>query len=161
MRRINFKPTPAYLAGFIALTVLLSVGAGVLAWEPWNAPDQPPHPSHRVSPQSQPTTPSPDPIEEVEEIAEPIEFTIGAVGDVLLHDTPIRVAHQGGSDYDFTPLLESTRAWSEGVDLAICNMEVPLALPGEAPSGYPLFGAPEQIVQNLADLGWNGCSTGT
>lgn len=91
----------------------------------------------------------------------PVEFTIGAVGDVLLHDTPIRVAHQGGEDYDFTPLLESTREWSQGVDLAICNMEVPLALPGQAPSRYPLFGAPEQIVANLADLGWNGCSTGT
>lgn len=161
MRRINFRLTPVYFAGFIALTVLLSVGAGLLAWEPWKSSEQPAQPSPQVTSQPEPTTPSPDPTPEVEEVAEPIEFTIGAVGDVLLHDTPIRVAHQGGSDYDFTPLLESTRAWSEGVDLAICNMEVPLALPGEAPSGYPLFGAPEQIVHNLADLGWNGCSTGT
>ena len=88
-------------------------------------------------------------------------FTIGAVGDVLPHDTPIRVADTGGDDYDFTPMLEATRAWSEGVDLALCNMEVPLSMPGETPSGYPLFGAPKQIVGNLAALGWDGCATAT
>lgn len=96
-------------------------------------------------------TPEPDP--------DPAVFTIGAVGDVLPHDTPIRMAHLGGEDYDFTPLLEATRAWSEGVDIAICNMEVPLALPGELPAGYPLFAAPPPLVGNLAGLGWDGCST--
>src|SRR5699024_7616796 len=37
----------------------------------------------------------------------------------------------------------------------------PLSMPGETPSGYPLFGAPEQIVGNLAGLGWDGCATAT
>ena len=150
----------------LILTTVLAIAAGLAAWQPWArpAPDRqttgetsPPSPAAPASPAAAPATPSTEPAPE----PDPAVFTIGAAGDVLPHDTPIRVAHQGVSDYDFTPLLEATRAWSEGVDLALCNMEVPLALPGEAPSGYPRFGAPEQLVANLAGLGWDGCSTGT
>lgn len=145
----------------ITLTALLALIAAVLAWQPWArsapVPATPPPPS----PAAPSPAVSPEPEAEPEPEPEPVVFTIGAAGDVLPHDTPIRVAHQGGEDYDFTPLIEATRAWSQGVDLAICNMEVPLSRPGEKPSGYPLFGAPEQIVANLADLGWDGCSTGT
>lgn len=147
---------------FVALLAVVALTAGVLAWQP--------SPSESVAsptdtPTSSPTeppvsTPSPEPTTEPDP-PQPAVFTIGAVGDVLPHDTPIRVAHLDGDDYDFTPMLEATRQWSEGVDLAICNMEVPLSMPGEKPSGYPLFGAPPQIVANLAGLGWNGCSTGT
>ncbi len=151
-------PLPALLT----CAVLLALVLGFLALKPGagnagatGAPSSTaPSPAPTQSPSDPaPTTPPPPP--------EPAVFTIGAVGDVLPHDTPIRVAHQGGEDYDFTPMLEATRAWSEGVDLALCNMEVPLSMPGEEPSGYPLFGAPEQIVENLAELGWDGCSTGT
>src|SRR5699024_2277451 len=150
----------------LILTTVLAIVAGLAAWHPWArpAPDRqmtgetsPPSPAAPASPAAAAAPPSPEPAPE----PDPAVFTIGAAGDVLPHDTPIRVAHQGDSDYDFTPLLEATRAWSEGVDLALCNMEVPLALPGEAPSGYPRFGAPEQLVANLAVLVWVGCSTGT
>ncbi|UFU05165.1 CapA family protein [Ruania halotolerans] len=106
-----------------------------------------------TEPPTEDATPSQEPSEDA-------VFTIGAAGDVLPHDTPIRVARTD-SGYDFTPMLEATRPWSAGVDLALCNMEVPLALPEEEPSGYPLFGAPGELPGNLADLGWDGCSTGT
>lgn len=160
------------VAILLTLTVLLALVAGVLAWQPWarseatdaspehTATDTPSAVASSTQPEPSPAAPSPSPTTSPPP-PEPAVFTIGAVGDVLPHDTPIRVAHQGGTDYDFTPLMEATREWSEGVDLAICNMEVPLALPGESPSGYPLFGAPEQLAGNLADLGWDGCSTGT
>jgi len=150
----------------LILTMVLAIVAGVAAWQPWAPPAPAVHATGETSPPSpaapaSPAAGSASPTTEPTADPDPAVFTIGAVGDVLPHDTPIKVAHQGGTDYDFTPLLEATRAWSEGVDLALCNMEVPLALPGEAPSGYPRFGAPEQLAANLADLGWDGCSTGT
>lgn len=162
--KFSRTPGPPVLI-LLTLTVVAAIAAGLLAWQPWaNRPSSEPNLANSpaaVEPALDETpapTASPEPAPPP---PEPATFTIGAVGDVLPHDTPIRVAHQGGTDYDFTPLIEATRAWSEGVDLAICNMEVPLSLPGESPSGYPRFGAPEQIVSNLADLGWDGCSTGT
>ncbi|MPV49563.1 CapA family protein [Pseudactinotalea sp. HY160] len=158
---------PARWLLLTCLAILVALVTATATWQPWNDADGPggltgAAPSEGASPTDAPSegasspteTPSPTP-------APDAVFTIGAVGDVLPHDTPIRVAHTGGDDYDFTPMLEATREWSEGVDLALCNMEVPLSMPGERPSGYPLFGAPMQIVANLAGLGWDGCATAT
>ena len=113
-------------------------------------------------PTDEPTAP-PTTDEETTPAVEDVTFTIGAVGDVLPHDTPIATAaaDAGGDGYDFGPMLEATRPWSEGVDLMLCNFEVPLSMPGETPSGYPSFGAPEELPGNLVDLGYDGCSTGT
>lgn len=101
--------------------------------------------------------------EEPSAAVEDAVFTIGAVGDVLPHDTPIATAaaDAGGDGYDFRPMLEATRPYSEGVDLMLCNFEVPLSMPDETPSGYPSFGAPSELPGNLVDLGYDGCSTGT
>lgn len=98
-------------------------------------------------------TPSPTP-------APDAVFTIVAGGDVLPHDTVIRNARTG-SGYDFVPLMAPVQDWIAGGDIAICNLEVPLATPGTAPSGYPMFGAPTELAANLATLGWDGCATGT
>ena len=95
------------------------------------------------------STPAPDAV-----------FTIVAGGDVLPHDTVIRNARTE-SGYDFVPLMAPVQDWIAGGDLAICNLEVPLATPGTAPSGYPMFGAPTELAANLATLGWDGCATGT
>lgn len=166
MSRTPRSPHSPPVILLLSITVVLALGAALLAWQPWAEADDRPGPTADPtptvtpapsSPTEEPPPAEPEPVEP--EPAGPAVFTIGAVGDVLPHDTPIRVAHQGGDDYDFTPLLEATRAWSEGVDLAICNMEVSIVLPGEQPAGYPLFAAPEDLVSNLAGLGWDGCST--
>ncbi|UFU04190.1 CapA family protein [Ruania suaedae] len=146
------------------LVLVLVVGMGVAAALAFPLGSGSPPTSTTTSAPS-PTSEPADPTENgtpepTAEPAEDAEFTIGAAGDVLPHDTPIREARTG-EGYDFTPMLEATREWSTGVDLALCNMEVPLALPGEEPTGYPLFGAPGELPANLADLGWDGCSTGT
>lgn len=145
------------------LVVLLGGIGAIVALEPWRddapAPTADPTPEPTTDePTAEPTTPEP-----TTPAVEDVEFTIGAVGDVLPHDTPIRTARDdaGGDGYDFRPMLEATRPYSEGVDLMLCNFEVPLSMPGETPSGYPSFGAPEELVGNLADLGYEGCSTGT
>ncbi|WP_418608055.1 CapA family protein [Georgenia sp. SUBG003] len=66
-----------------------------------------------------------------------------------------------GGGYDFVPLMEGVREWTAGADLALCNLEVPLAPPGQAVTGYPVFGAPGELVPALAELGWDGCATAT
>jgi poly-gamma-glutamate capsule biosynthesis protein CapA/YwtB (metallophosphatase superfamily) len=38
-------------------------------------------------------------------------------------------------------------------------MEVPVAPKGRPASGYPLFGTTPQLVKDLAEQGWDGCST--
>lgn len=99
-------------------------------------------------------TPSPSPTP----TPEPVSFTILAAGDVLPHTTVIKNA-QSGSGWDFTQLWSPVDPWVSAADLALCHMEVPIAPAGREPVGYPVFGAPSEIVANLASAGWDGCST--
>ncbi|MCL2668587.1 MAG: CapA family protein, partial [Micrococcales bacterium] len=85
-------------------------------------------------------------------------FTIVAGGDVLPH-LPVLSSAKGSSGFDFTPLLAAMDPWISGADLALCNMEVPVAPAGSAPSGYPVFGTVPEVVRDLAAQGWDGCST--
>lgn len=149
-------------AALTAIAIVMIVAVVLFFTRPW---DPAPAAEGTEDPTDTASDPSEDPSEEpsptpTEPEQEEATFTIGAAGDVLPHDTPIAEARTDDG-YDFTPMLAATQDWSEGVDLALCNMEVPLSLPEEEPTGYPLFGAPDQLPQNLADLGWDGCSTGT
>lgn len=85
-------------------------------------------------------------------------LSIVAAGDVLPH-LPVLRSARDGDGYDFGRLLDPLDPWVQGADLALCHLEVPVAPAGSAPSGYPVFGAPAQLAQGLADQGWDGCST--
>jgi len=110
-----------------------------------------PEPSRSTEPSPE-ETPSPD---------EDVTFTILAAGDVLPHDNVNRLAALPGGGYDFVPLMAGVRDWTAGADLALCSLEVPLAPPGQEITGYPVFGAPGELVTALAELGWDGCATAT
>lgn len=105
-----------------------------------------------------PATPSPSPSPTPDP---PVVFTLVTAGDVLPHATVNRNAQTADGGYDYVPLMEPVRAWIEGADLALCSLEVPLAPAGEAPSAYPVFGAPEQLISSLQAIGWDGCATAT
>jgi poly-gamma-glutamate synthesis protein (capsule biosynthesis protein) len=90
--------------------------------------------------------------------APPARFTILGAGDILTHMGVVRSASTSGTT-DFSPLLAGLDAWVGGSDLALCHLEVPVAPPGSAPSGYPMFGAPAELARDLAEQGWDGCST--
>lgn len=160
-------PPAARLPITLLLLLVLAIGGGAIALlGPWRdagfEPTDADTPSSDAPSSEAPSSPAPT-LDPTEPAPEDAVFTIGAVGDVLPHDTPIATAAADaeGDGYDFRPMLEATRPYSEGVDLMLCNFEVPLSMPGETPSGYPSFGAPMEIVGNLADLGYDGCSTGT
>lgn len=87
-----------------------------------------------------------------------VELSVVAAGDVLPH-LPVLASARTGDGYDLAPLLAPTDPWVRGADLALCHLEVPVAPAGSRPSGYPVFGAPAQVVDALAGQGWDGCST--
>ncbi|WP_127571052.1 CapA family protein [Georgenia faecalis] len=151
--------------------LLAAVVLAVLAWRPWleaetplpaTSPGATSAPSAPSAPGPSPAAPSPaaPSPSATPSPPTPAVFTVLGGGDVLPHATVIRTAATGDG-YDFVPLMEPVAPFTRGADLALCNLEVPLAPPGTQPSGYPMFGAPTELVADLARLGWDGCSTST
>lgn len=156
-RHARSSRRPPLLASLLTLALVVAVAGGAAAaLRPWEQrADEPTQPqataaATSASPTLSPTpSPTPDP---------DAEFTIVATGDVLPHLPVISSATTGGT-VDFGPLLAPLDPWVQGADLALCHLEVPVAPVGSKPSGYPIFGAPAQVVAGLAQQGWDGCST--
>ena len=85
-----------------------------------------------------------------------MRFTVGYAGDVLMH-MPVMESTPGASG-DITANIAAETPWVEGLDLALCGMEVPVA-PDGVYSGYPSFGTSAEVVAALARSGWDGCAT--
>lgn len=85
-----------------------------------------------------------------------VHFTVGYAGDVLMH-MPVIESTPAGSG-DITANIAAETPWVEGLDLALCGMEVPVA-PDGVYSGYPAFGTSTEVVAALARSGWDGCAT--
>lgn len=106
-------------------------------------------------------TPSPSataagPAETSVDPGDPVTLTIGYAGDVLMHDTVYRKTP--GGDGDISSMVAAEDPWVQGVDLALCGMEVPVS-PDGVYSSYPVFGSPAGVVPALKKVGWDGCST--
>ena len=76
-----------------------------------------------------------------------VHFTVGYAGDVLMH-MPVMESTPGASG-DITANIAAETPWVEGLDLALCGMEVPVA-PDGVYSGYPAFGTSTEVVAALA-----------
>ena len=132
------------LATGLGLVVALGVGL-----YPASSPSASPS---SATPSSASPTPKPEPT------GRPSQLTLVGGGDILLH-MPVNNSARTAGGYDYTGLLGPIQNYISGADLAICGMETSLAPVGEAPSGYPAFGAPDAIVPSLKANGWDGCST--
>jgi poly-gamma-glutamate capsule biosynthesis protein CapA/YwtB (metallophosphatase superfamily) len=92
----------------------------------------------------------------------PRSFTVIGSGDVLLHDGLWAQAQRDAGDaggYDFRPLFAAVKPLVEKADLAICHLETPLG-PADGPfHNYPIFSVPPPVVPELAELGYDSCST--
>jgi len=90
--------------------------------------------------------------------------TILGSGDVLIHPPLWEQAHadalaEGSSGYDFGPMYSSIAPTVRTADVAICEMETPLA-PAQGPfSGWPDFSAPPQVLTALKAVGYRTCTT--
>jgi hypothetical protein len=91
--------------------------------------------------------------------ADPVELTISASGDLLIHSPVFARALElgGGESYDFTPMLAELRPYVEEPDLAFCHVETVIG--AGTPTGYPLFNAPTELADAIAASGWDACST--
>jgi poly-gamma-glutamate synthesis protein (capsule biosynthesis protein) len=88
-------------------------------------------------------------------------FTIAATGDFLIHTrvSDRALANGGGTTYDFDPMLAEVTPLLAAADLAVCHLEVPLSADDADISGYPVFSAPRELAADVADAGYDTCST--
>ncbi len=159
--RAGHARTLATTPAIVVAAVLAAVGGvalGLLGATPGEAGPVEAAPAAASSTPTPTATATADPTPSEPAPPEPVRFTVVAAGDVLPH-TPVDRSAAIDGGYDFTPLMAGVQPYIEGADLAICHMEVPVAPAGTKPSGYPVFGAPEALVRDLAAVGWDGCST--
>ena len=90
----------------------------------------------------------------------PVTMSLAFAGDILIHSQVWKAAtaNAGGSGYDFTPMFARVKPLIEGVDLAICHLEVPLVALGEKPTTNPLYSAPTEIAWAIKAMGFDRCS---
>jgi poly-gamma-glutamate capsule biosynthesis protein CapA/YwtB (metallophosphatase superfamily) len=91
--------------------------------------------------------------------------TIAVAGDVVPHGAVIRRAAEYGAatgrPYDFRPMFAEVAPILQAADLAICNLETPVAADHAEvrEAGFPLFNAPRELVEALVGAGFDACST--
>lgn len=87
---------------------------------------------------------------------ESISAHVAAVGDVMAHGPQLESAHDTTSGkYNFEPVFEEVRPELQDADLAIANLETTLPGPEMGYTGYPLFAAPDSLVDALDYAGFD------
>ena len=101
-------------------------------------------------PETIPATPAP--------IVKQTTATIGATGDLLLHDRVIKSGYDSKTGtYNFDGIFDFFSAYITKVDYAVANLEVTLCGDdnGYKYSGYPCFNAPDAIVDAAKKAGFD------
>jgi poly-gamma-glutamate synthesis protein (capsule biosynthesis protein) len=80
-------------------------------------------------------------------------ITLIFAGDVMQHSTQFNGALTADGVYDFEPCFRFIKDEISSADLAVANLEVPLA--GKPYSGYPAFSAPDEIAAELKKTGFD------
>ena len=89
-----------------------------------------------------------------------ISVNMAVVGDVMCHTTNFNDAYDKQTDtYDFTKVFTDIANYIQSADIAVGNLETTFAGKDVGYSGYPTFNTPEQLAQNLKDLGLDVLST--
>ena len=115
-------------------------------------------------------TPEPEPTPEPELLpgagpACPTEHcvSVAVAGDFLFHEglwSPFAIpTNEAGQNFDFVPLLEGAKPYLDRSDLAICQMETPLAPSGGPYLGYPNFSTPPELANAAKEVGFDACTT--
>ncbi|ASN39241.1 metallophosphatase [Arthrobacter sp. 7749] len=159
--------TPRRSAFSVAAVLLLSAilaGCTALPAQPESAPGETPTVASNESP-------SPSPV--ASDVASPPASTpkdracdgdqcveVAVTGDILLHPALWAQAESDGhGELNFSPLLAGITPYLAESDLALCNLETPVAAADGPFSGYPMFVVPPQIIPALKKVGYDGCTT--
>lgn len=84
------------------------------------------------------------------------DIQISAVGDIMVHDTQLESAYDSETDsYNFESVFEDIKPFIEESDLSIANLETTLAGDSLPYTGYPIFNAPDTIIDALDFAGFD------
>lgn len=83
------------------------------------------------------------------------KITVGATGDILLHQSILKRSLIKGEGYSFLPKLEQAKELFSSVDISIVNQESLAAGKEFGISSYPKFNSPIEILNDLKSLGVN------
>lgn len=86
-----------------------------------------------------------------------IQLNLIAVGDNLIHGPIYRQARERTTDgsFDFRPAYQYIVPYLEQADLALINQETPLGGTQLGLSSYPMFNSPQELGDQLIELGFN------
>lgn len=86
------------------------------------------------------------------------KITIGAIGDILIHDKLYKDAFNGAT-YHFDPMFENVKPLLEKPDVLTANQESRLGGQALGLSGYPMFNSPYEVADALVHIGVDIVST--
>lgn len=117
--------------------------------EPATQPTTAPTTEPTTAPTTMPTEPP---------IVKEATATIGATGDILMHDNVIKSGYDKETkSYNFDEIFQYLKLYASEVDYAVANLEVTLAGNdnGYSYKGYPCFNCPDAIVDALKEAGFD------
>jgi poly-gamma-glutamate capsule biosynthesis protein CapA/YwtB (metallophosphatase superfamily) len=80
------------------------------------------------------------------------KITVGAIGDILIHDTVYQDAFNG-TQYNFNPIFENVKSILESPDVLTANQESMLGGVDIGVSSYPMFNSPHEVADALVNSG--------
>ena len=93
-------------------------------------------------------------------IQKDVTINMAVIGDIMCHTTNFYDAYDSEKDtYDFSKVFTDIKNYIQDADIAIGNLETTFAGKDVGYTGYPTFNTPEQLAQNIKDLGVDVVST--
>ena len=92
---------------------------------------------------------------QTEEKEKKYSLSMMAVGDALIHEGVYKDAHVEGNSYDFNKMFTYFKNIVPKYDLAFYNQETIIGGKDLGLSSYPCFNSPDEIANNLTDMGFN------
>ncbi len=96
-------------------------------------------------------------LETKKEVKKDVEkrMSLVAVGDCLIHGAVYLDARTGNNTYDFSKMIEDVKPLIEKYDLRYYNQETIIGGKNLGVSHYPRFNSPDEIGDNMVDIGFN------
>ena len=83
------------------------------------------------------------------------KLSLLAVGDVLIHESVYKDALEADGSYNFGKMFEYIKPILKKYDLKYCNQESTIGGSVLGISGYPAFNSPDEIGDELVNIGFN------
>ena len=89
-----------------------------------------------------------------------VSVSMAVVGDIMCHSSNFADAYDEKSDsYDFSSVFTDIKHYLADADIAVGNLETTFAGKEIGYSGYPTFNSPEELAQDIKNLGIDVVST--